>query len=47
MNKGVTYRPLVEADACAQLLVLTPTERHSVLIDAFLAVIGEALHIRQ
>ncbi|MFL1478359.1 LysR family transcriptional regulator [Pseudomonas grimontii] len=47
MNKGVTYRPLVEADACAQLLVLTPTERPSVLIDAFLAVIAEALHIRQ
>ncbi|SDR39251.1 DNA-binding transcriptional regulator, LysR family [Pseudomonas grimontii] len=47
MNKGVTYRPLVEADACARLLVLTPTERPSVLIDAFLAVIGEALHIRQ
>jgi DNA-binding transcriptional LysR family regulator len=47
MNKGVTYRPLVEADACARLLVLTPTERHSVLIDAFLAVIEEALHIRQ
>ena len=47
MNKGVTYRPLVEADACARLLVLTPTERHSVLIDAFLAVIEGALHIRQ
>ncbi|MEX5626382.1 LysR family transcriptional regulator [Pseudomonas marginalis] len=47
MNKGVTYRSLVEADACTRLLVLTPTERHSVLIDAFLAVIGEALHIRQ
>lgn len=47
MNKGVTYRSLVEADACTRLLVLTPTERHSVLIDAFLAVIEEALHIRQ
>lgn len=47
MNKGVTYRPLVEADACAQLLVLTPTARQSALIDAFLAVIEEVLPIRK
>ncbi len=46
MNKGVTYRPLVEVDACAQLLVLTPAQRRSVLVDAFLAVIGDALHTR-
>ncbi|OPA91679.1 LysR family transcriptional regulator [Pseudomonas fluorescens] len=46
MNKGVTYRPLVEPDACAQLLVLTATETKSVLVDAFLAVIAEALHTR-
>lgn len=46
MNKGVTYQPLVEADACAQLLVLTATETKSVLVDAFLAVIAEALHTR-
>ncbi|ARB25988.1 LysR family transcriptional regulator [Pseudomonas tolaasii] len=46
MNKGVTYRPLVEADACAQLLVLTPTATKSVLVDAFLTVITEALHTR-
>ncbi|MGB3123448.1 MAG: LysR family transcriptional regulator [Pseudomonas sp.] len=46
MNKGVTYRPLVETDACAQLLVLTPTETKSVLVEAFLAVITEALHTR-
>ena len=46
MNKGVTYRPLVEADACAKLLVLTSTERKSALVDAFLSVIAETLHIR-
>ncbi|MGK9414986.1 LysR family transcriptional regulator [Pseudomonas cedrina] len=46
MNKGVTYRPLVERDACAQLLVLTRTETQSVLVDAFLAVIARSLHIR-
>jgi len=46
MNKGVTYRPLVELDACAQLLVLTPTESKSVLVDAFLSVITQAPHTR-
>jgi len=46
MNKGVTYRPLVEVDACAQLLVLTRTETKSVLVDAFLAVIAQPLHTR-
>lgn len=43
MNKGVTYRPLAEKDACAQLLVLTRTEGRSVLVDAFLAVINDLL----
>jgi DNA-binding transcriptional LysR family regulator len=46
MNKGVTYRPLLEVDACAQLLVLTPAKTKSVLVDAFLSVITDALHIR-
>lgn len=46
MNKGVTYRPLVERDACAQLLVLTRSETKSVLVDAFLAVIARSLHTR-
>ena len=46
MNKGVTYRPLVEVDACAQLLVLTPTETKSLLVDAFLSVVSQALHTR-
>ncbi|QQD29025.1 LysR family transcriptional regulator [Pseudomonas simiae] len=46
MNKGVTYRPLVEVDACAQLLVLTRTATKSVLVDAFLAVIAQPLHMR-
>lgn len=43
MNKGVTYRPLVEPDACAHLLVLTRTEGRSSLVEAFLAVINEAI----
>jgi DNA-binding transcriptional LysR family regulator len=43
-NKGVTYRPLAEVDACAQLLVLTPSETKSVLVEAFLTVITAALH---
>jgi len=42
----VTYRPLVEVDACAQLLVLTRTATKSVLVDAFLAVIAQPLHMR-
>lgn len=46
MNKGVTYRPLVEADACAQLLVLTPAERKNALAEAFLNVLAEVLHTR-
>lgn len=46
MNKGVTYRPLVEGDACAQLLVLTRPETKSVLVDEFLAVIAQTIHIR-
>ena len=40
MNKGIKYRPLIEADACAQLLVLTATETKSVLVEAFLSVIA-------
>ncbi|MGU3307352.1 LysR family transcriptional regulator [Pseudomonas sp. M5A4_2d] len=46
MNKGVTYKPMAEADACAQLLVLTPTARKSVLADAFLAVLAQSSHTR-
>ncbi|AVE07676.1 LysR family transcriptional regulator [Pseudomonas palleroniana] len=46
MNKGVTYRPLVEVDACAQLLVLTSSETKSGLVEAFLAVIEETLQTR-
>jgi DNA-binding transcriptional LysR family regulator len=46
MNKGVTYRPLVEVDACAPLLVLTPTERRSGLVDAFLGLIEDESHAR-
>ena len=46
MNKGVMYRPLVEVDACASLLVLTPTETRSVLVDAFLDVVTARLHTR-
>jgi len=46
MNKGVTYKPMAEADACAQLLVLTPTARKSVLADAFLGVLAQSSHTR-
>jgi DNA-binding transcriptional LysR family regulator len=46
MNKGVTYRPLAEADAIAPLLLLTANETKSVLVKAFLAVITEAVHTR-
>ncbi|CAM3209003.1 LysR family transcriptional regulator [Pseudomonas fluorescens] len=46
MNKGVTYKPMAEVDACAQLLVLTPTARKSVLADAFLAVLAQSSHTR-
>lgn len=44
MNKGVTYRPMMELEACAQLLVLTRAETKNVLIDAFLTVLTEAPH---
>jgi DNA-binding transcriptional LysR family regulator len=44
MNKGVTYKPMIEADACAQLLALTPATRKSVLAEAFLAVLEQVLH---
>ncbi|MBX7275627.1 LysR family transcriptional regulator [Pseudomonas sp. O39] len=46
MNKGVTYKPMAEVDACAQLLVLTPAARKSVLADAFLAVLAQSSHTR-
>lgn len=41
MNKGVTYRPLVEVDARAKLLVLTRKEESNLSVQAFMAVIGE------
>ena len=46
MHAGVTYRPLVEGDAYAQLLVLTPAETKSVLVEAFLSVIAGISHNR-
>lgn len=46
-NKGVTYRPLTDPDACAQLLVLTRAEGRSLLVEAFMAVIDERLQSRQ
>ncbi|MDT3228215.1 LysR family transcriptional regulator [Pseudomonas sp. rhizo25] len=46
MNTGVTYRPMQEVDACAQLLVLTPASARSVLADAFLGVLEQSLHTR-
>jgi len=41
MNKGVRYRPLVEVDACAKLLVLTRKEESNLSVQAFMAVIDE------
>ena len=46
MNKGVTYRPMQEVDACAQLLVLTPASTRNILAGAFLGVLEQALHTR-
>ena len=43
MNKGVTYRPLAEVDACAQLLVLTRKQEHNLLIQAFMNVINRVI----
>jgi DNA-binding transcriptional LysR family regulator len=47
MNKGVTYRPLVDADAYARLLVLTRNGGSSLMVTAFLNVIDELLQARQ
>lgn len=46
MNKGVTYRPLAEVDACAQLLVLTRKQEHNLLIQAFMNVINGVIQPR-
>ncbi|KAF1029268.1 MAG: HTH-type transcriptional regulator BenM [Pseudomonas sp.] len=47
MNKGVTYRPLVEPDAVTPLLVLTSAKRQDLMLEAFLNVIHEVSHSRQ
>lgn len=47
MNKGVTYRPLVDLDAYARLLVLTRNDGSSLMVTAFLNVIDELLQTRQ
>lgn len=46
MHKGVTYRPLVEVDACAQLLVLTRDVEKNLSVQAFMSVIGEVADAR-
>lgn len=46
MNKGVTYRPMQEVDACAQLLALTRASVNSGLVDAFLGVLKQVPHTR-
>lgn len=46
MNKGVTYRPMEEVDACAQLLALTPASGRSVMVDSFLSLLEQAPRIR-
>lgn len=43
MNKGVTYRPLIEADAHAPLLVLTRKEESNAAVRAFMTVIDEVV----
>ncbi len=43
MNKGVTYRPLMEGDAYAPVLVLTRKEKQNLSIRAFMSVIDEVV----
>ena len=42
-KKGVTYRPLADPSATAQLLVLTRKQGRSQLVDAFMGVLDELL----
>lgn len=42
-KKGVTYRPLTDPGATAQLLVLTRKQGRSQLVDAFMGVLDELL----
>jgi len=42
-KKGVTYRPLADPSATAQLLVLTRKQGRSPLVEAFLGVLDELL----
>lgn len=45
-KKGVTYRPLADPEACAQLLILTRTQGRTLLVEAFLGVVDELLQGR-
>lgn len=47
VKKGVTYRPLADPEACAQLLILTRTRGRSLLVEAFMGVIDELLQARE
>ncbi|MBA1230506.1 LysR family transcriptional regulator [Pseudomonas viridiflava] len=40
---GVVYRPLNEPEACVHLLMLTRTQGRSLLVEAFMGVVGEVL----
>ncbi|RMT82961.1 LysR family transcriptional regulator [Pseudomonas viridiflava] len=42
-KKGVVYRPLNEPEACVHLLMLTRTQGRSLLVEAFMGVVGEVL----
>ena len=45
-KKGVTYRPLTDPEACAQLLILTRTQGRTLLVEAFMGVVDELLRER-
>ncbi len=45
-RKGVTYRPLADPDAYAQLLILTRAQGRTLLVEAFMAVVDELLQGR-
>lgn len=46
VKKGVTYLPLADSEACAQLLILTRAQGRSLLVEAFMGVIDELLNAR-
>lgn len=45
VKKGVTYRPLADSEARAQLLILTRAQGRSLLVEAFMGVIDELMPV--